>query len=46
MHEAGIHTAALETGRVLMLDKAKLLAQAAKLKIELFGYPATCSFES
>lgn len=38
MHEAGIRTAALETGRVLILDKAELLAQARKLKIELYGY--------
>lgn len=38
MHDAGIRTAALEAGRVLMLDKAALLKQAAELKIELLGY--------
>jgi hypothetical protein len=38
MHGAGIRTAALEAGRVLMLDKAALLKQAAELKIELLGY--------
>lgn len=38
MHSAGIQTAALEVGRVLMIDKTDLLAQAEKLKIELYGY--------
>jgi hypothetical protein len=38
MHESGIQTAALEAGRVLMLDKAALIKNAAELKIELFGY--------
>jgi len=38
MHESGIQTAALEAGRVLMLDKAALIKKAAELKIELFGY--------
>lgn len=38
MHEAGIQTAALEVGRVIMLDKAALLEKASKLKIELIGY--------
>ncbi|MGJ8639807.1 MAG: LpxI family protein [Opitutaceae bacterium] len=38
MHAAGIRTAALEVGKVLLLDKAPLLEKAAKLKIELFGY--------
>lgn len=38
MHSAGIRTAALECGRVLLLDKASLLLKAKKLKIELFGY--------
>jgi DUF1009 family protein len=38
MHAAGIQTAALETGRVIMLDKATLLKKAARLKIELLGY--------
>ena len=38
MLESGIQTAALEVGRVIMLDKMKLLKRAAKLKIELIGY--------
>ena len=38
MHTAGIHTAALEVDRVLMLDKAALLKKAVQLKIELIGY--------
>jgi len=38
MHESGIHTAALEAGRVIMLDKAKLLEKAEKLAIELLGF--------
>ncbi|MGB0334708.1 MAG: LpxI family protein [Opitutales bacterium] len=38
MHEAGIETAALEVGRVIMLDKPTLLKKAIKLKIELIGY--------
>jgi len=38
MHEAGIATAALEVGRVIMLNKPGLLKKAAKLKIELVGY--------
>ncbi len=38
MHASGIHTAALETGRVIMLDKAELLGKAKKLKIELLGF--------
>jgi DUF1009 family protein len=38
MHKAGIHTAALEVDRVLMLDKAALLKRANRLKIELIGY--------
>ena len=38
MHEAGIATAALEVGRVIMLNKPALLKKAAKLKIELVGY--------
>ncbi len=38
MHESGIRTAALEVGRVLILDKAAILNHAKKLKIELFGY--------
>jgi DUF1009 family protein len=38
MHESGIHTAALETGRVIMLNKDALLKKAAQLKIELIGY--------
>ena len=38
MLESGIQTAALEVGRVIMLDKIKLLEKAAKLGIELIGY--------
>ncbi|MDP4610371.1 MAG: UDP-2,3-diacylglucosamine diphosphatase LpxI [Opitutales bacterium] len=38
MHAAGIRTAALEAGNVLILDKATILAKAKKLKIELYGY--------
>lgn len=38
MHKAGIQTAALEVGRVIMLNKQQLLEKAARLKIELFGY--------
>jgi UDP-2,3-diacylglucosamine hydrolase len=40
MHEVGIQTAALEAGRVLILDKAEILTKAHKLKIELYGYPS------
>jgi DUF1009 family protein len=46
MHEAGIRTAALESGSVLILDKAAILKQAKALKIELYGYevtPEACS---
>ncbi|MGK0176526.1 MAG: DUF1009 family protein [Lentimonas sp.] len=38
MHEAGIYTAALESGRVLILDKPSLIERAHSLKISLFGY--------
>lgn len=38
MHRAGIRTAALEVGRVIMLNKPQLLEKAARFKIELFGY--------
>lgn len=38
MHKAGIHTAALEADRVILLDKNQLIQQAEKLKISLFGY--------
>ena len=38
MLDSGIQTAALEVGRVVMLDKVMLLEKAAKLKIELIGY--------
>ena len=37
MHEAGIRNAALETGSVLLLDKAEVLKQAKKLSIGLTG---------
>lgn len=38
MHEAGVRTAVLEAGRVILLDRPRILAQAEKLKIELFGF--------
>lgn len=38
MHRAGIRTAVLESGRVIMLNKAELLKLAAKRKIELIGF--------
>ncbi len=38
MLESGIQTAALEVGRVIMLDKVELLKRAVKLKINLIGY--------
>lgn len=38
MHAAGIGTAVLEVGHVIMLNKPRLLEKAALLKIELFGY--------
>jgi DUF1009 family protein len=38
MYEAGIRTAALQAGSVLILDKAMILKTAKELKIELFGY--------
>jgi DUF1009 family protein len=38
MDSAGIRTAALETDRVIMLDKEQLLEKAKKLKIELLGF--------
>lgn len=38
MHQSGIGTAALEAGRVIMLEKEKLLKKAEALKIELLGF--------
>lgn len=38
MHESGIRTAALESGRVLILDKSAIIQKADSLKISLFGY--------
>jgi len=38
MDEAGIRTAALEAGGVLMLDKDAILQQARSLNISLYGY--------
>jgi DUF1009 family protein len=38
MHASGIQTAALEAGRVIMLNKEQLLKQAKALKIELYGF--------
>lgn len=39
MHNNGILTAALEAGRVIMLDKENLLKKAKSLKIEILGFP-------
>lgn len=38
MHANGIKTATLEAGRVIMLNKEKLLQMAEKMKIELIGF--------
>jgi len=38
MHNSGIQTAALEAGRVIMLDKESLLKKAQNLKIEILGF--------
>lgn len=38
MYNSGIRTAALEAGRVIMLDKQQLLEKAEKMKIELVGF--------
>jgi DUF1009 family protein len=38
MHNSGIQTAALEAGRVIMLDKENLLKKAQNLKIEILGF--------
>jgi DUF1009 family protein len=38
MHESGIRTAVLESGSVLILEKANILEKAHALKIELFGF--------
>ena len=38
MQEAGIQTAALEQGKVIILDKQSLLKKAKKLKIEIYGF--------
>jgi DUF1009 family protein len=38
MHASGIRTAALEAGRVIMLDKERLLQKAKTMKIELLGF--------
>ncbi len=46
MYESGIRTAALESGSVLILDKADILEKARSLKIEIYGYadtPSVCS---
>lgn len=39
MHASGIQTAALETDRVVMLDREHIIAQARDRGIELWGYP-------
>ncbi len=41
MHASGIRTAALESGRVLILDKPAIIKKAHSLKITLLGYRAT-----
>jgi DUF1009 family protein len=38
MHAAGLRAAALETGKVLMLDKPAVLQRAREWKIDLFGF--------
>ena len=38
MQASNIRSAALEVGRVLILDKAAIIQQARQLKIELYGY--------
>ncbi|MDX2187592.1 MAG: UDP-2,3-diacylglucosamine diphosphatase LpxI [Opitutaceae bacterium] len=38
MHEAGIEAAALEAGKVIMLDKARVLEQADQWKIAIRGF--------
>jgi DUF1009 family protein len=38
MREAGLHAAALEVGRVIMIDKPAVLAQAKEWGISLFGF--------
>jgi len=38
MREAGLNAAALETGRVIMLDKPDVIAQARSWGISLFGF--------
>jgi UDP-2,3-diacylglucosamine hydrolase len=40
MDESGIRTAVLESGSVLILDKASILEKAHSLKIELLGFSA------
>lgn len=40
MHNNGILTAALEAGRVIMLDKENLLKKAKSLQIEILGFPS------
>jgi DUF1009 family protein len=39
MKKSGIETACLEVDGVIMLEKAKLLEEAKKLGIQLYGYP-------
>jgi len=38
MHTAGLHAAALETGGVILLDKAAVLEKARSWKIALLGF--------
>ena len=38
MREAGVKAAALETGKVLILDRPAVLAQARAWGISLFGF--------
>jgi DUF1009 family protein len=44
MYESGIHTAVLESGSVLILDKASILEKAHSLKIELLGFSSRTAF--
>ena len=38
MHDAGLSAAALETGRVIMLDKPAVLQQARTWGISILGF--------
>jgi len=38
MHDAGIKAAALEAGRVILINKPEVVTLANKLGISLYGY--------